>query len=190
MNGSIFFRSLSPLARTLVVGTIAYAVLVVLLRLSGKRAIAKMNIFDFVVTVALGSTLANVITDADIDLATGITALVLLVGVQYAISWSASHSARFEKWINGRPTLLLYRGQFIYPAMKANRVTEEEVRSAIRMAGLVSLESVYAVVMETDGVFSVMRADQSTVSPVMSDVTGFPEHLEPSAAGAGPPPVF
>ena len=109
MNGSIFFRSLSPLARTLVVGTIAYAVLVVLLRLSGKRAIAKMNIFDFVVTVALGSTLANVITDADIDLATGITALVLLVGVQYAISWSASHSARFEKWINGRPTLLLYR---------------------------------------------------------------------------------
>jgi uncharacterized membrane protein YcaP (DUF421 family) len=56
MDGSVFFRGFGPVGRTLLVGFLAHAALVLLLRLSGKRAIAKMNIFDFVVVVALGST--------------------------------------------------------------------------------------------------------------------------------------
>jgi uncharacterized membrane protein YcaP (DUF421 family) len=178
MDRSIFFHGLSPIARTLLVGFIAYISLVALLRLSGKRTIAKMNIFDFVVTVALGSTLANIITTADLDLATGLTSLAVLVGVQYAISWGTSRSRRFERWVNGRPTLLLYRGQCIFPVMKAMRVTEEEVRAAVRMAGLRSFDRVHAVVMETDGVFSVVRAESAGHPVVMSDVSGYPEHLE------------
>ena len=153
MDGSIFFHGFRPLWRTLLVGLLAYASLVILLRLSGKRAIAKMNIFDFVVVVAIGSTLANVITTPELDLVDGLAGLFILVAVQYVISWATAHSHRVEKWVNGEPTLLLYRGECIFPVMKAHRITEQEVRAAVRMAGLASLDQAHAVVLETDGVF-------------------------------------
>ena len=70
----------------LVVGTLAYIALVLLLRISGKRTLAKFNAFDFVVTVALGSTLATILLNNSIALAEGILALALLIGLQYVIS--------------------------------------------------------------------------------------------------------
>jgi uncharacterized membrane protein YcaP (DUF421 family) len=181
MDGSVFFRGFAPVGRTLVVGFVAYAALVLLLRLSGKRAIAKMNIFDFVVVVALGSAFATVVVDPSIDLATGLTALVLLVAVQYGVSWATAHSKKIERWVNGEPELLFYRGQFMRTVMKSHRVTEEEVRSAIRMAGHGRLDAVYAVVLETDGVFSVVPNEGTWQHDVMDDVGGYPEHLKGTA---------
>jgi uncharacterized membrane protein YcaP (DUF421 family) len=181
MDGSVFFHGFGPPGRALLVGFLAYVALVLLLRLSGKRAIAKMNIFDFVVVVALGSTLASIIVDPGVDLASGLAGLVLLVGVQYAVSWMTAHSKRVERWVNGRPELLFFRGEFIRPAMKRHRVTEEEVRASIRMAGQGGLADVYAVVIETDGVFSVVHEDRTGRHDVMDDVGGFPRHLDGGA---------
>lgn len=73
--------------------------------------------------MALGSTLDNIITSPNVDLATMLAALAVLVGVQYAISRGMAHSPRFERWANGRPTLLLYRGQCIFPVVTEMRVT-------------------------------------------------------------------
>ncbi|MFL5539187.1 MAG: DUF421 domain-containing protein [Longimicrobiaceae bacterium] len=181
MDGSVFFRGFGPLGRTLVVGFLAYAALVLLLRLSGKRAIAKMNIFDFVVVVALGSAFATIVVDPSIDLATGLAALVLLVAVQYGVSWATAHSKKLERWVNGEPELLFYRGEFMRTTMKSHRVTEEEVRSAIRMAGHGRLDAVYAVVLETDGVFSVVPNAGTWEHDVMDDVAGYPDHLKGTA---------
>lgn len=178
MHASFFFHGFTSVWRTLVVGLLAYGSLVVLLRLAGKRTIAKMNIFDFVVVVAIGSTLANVLVSPDVDLVDGLVGLFVLVAVQYVISWATAHSRRVEKWVNGQPTLLLYRGECLFPVMKANRVTEQEVRAAVRAAGIASLERVHAVVLETDGVFSVVRADGGTPPAVMADVAGYPLDLE------------
>ena len=183
MDGSVFFRGFGPVGRTLLVGFLAYAALVLLLRLSGKRAIAKMNIFDFVVVVALGSTLANIIVDPGVDLASGLAGLVLLVAVQYGVSWMTAHSKRVERWVNGQPELLFFRGEFIRPVMKRHRVTEEEVRAALRTSGVGVLDDAYAVVLETDGVFSVVREHRAGRHDVMDDVGGFPRHLDGSAGG-------
>lgn len=67
----MFFDGWTGLLRVLVVGTLAYAALVLLLRVSGKRTLSKMNAFDLVVTVALGSTLATVLLSRDVALAEG-----------------------------------------------------------------------------------------------------------------------
>jgi uncharacterized membrane protein YcaP (DUF421 family) len=77
----MLFGGWQPLLRTLVVGALAYLVLVSLLRLSGKRTLAKMNAFDFVVTVALGSTLATILLSKSVTLAQGSLALALLIGL-------------------------------------------------------------------------------------------------------------
>jgi uncharacterized membrane protein YcaP (DUF421 family) len=77
------------LLRTLLVGSLAYAALVVLLRLSGKRTLSKWNMFDLVVTVAFGSTLATALLSKDTSLMQGVAAFALLVALQWALTWAS-----------------------------------------------------------------------------------------------------
>jgi hypothetical protein len=79
----MFYGGTGDVVRVIVIGIMAYVVLVVLLRVTGKRTLSKMNAFDLVVTVALGSTLATILLSTDVTLAMGVTALVLLIVLQY-----------------------------------------------------------------------------------------------------------
>ncbi len=81
---ALWFDTWSGLARILVVGAAAYAGLLLVFRISGKRTLAKLHAFDFVVTVALGSTLASVLLNTTVAWAVGVTALALLAGWQFA----------------------------------------------------------------------------------------------------------
>jgi uncharacterized membrane protein YcaP (DUF421 family) len=152
----MFFNTWESLARTLVTGVAAYALLVLFLRISGKRTLSKMNAFDLIVTVALGSTLSTILVSQDVALADGVVALALLILLQLSVAWSSVRSPGFENLVKSAPTLLLYRGRIRPDQLRRQRVSEEEVRAAIRAAGLSDLESAGAVVLETDGSFSVV----------------------------------
>src|SRR5689334_15600380 len=99
-----------------------------------------MNVFDFVFVVAVGSVFAGAIIDKNVTLAEGLVALTTLVIVQTMLAAIAARSERFELLLNGEPTLLLSHGKFLHRAMKKERVTEEEVRSAIREQGITRVE--------------------------------------------------
>ena len=152
----MFFDSWASLGRTAVVGILAYAALVLLLRVSGKRTLSSMNAFDLVVTVALGSTLASVFLSSSVPLARGVMAFAILVLLQFAITWLSVRSPAVRRLVKAEPTLLLHRGEFLNGAMKQERVTEEEVRASLRAQGVADVESVEAVVLETDSSFSVV----------------------------------
>lgn len=152
----MFFESWFGLLRVLVVGTLAYVALVFLLRVSGKRTLAKLNAFDLIVTVALGSTLATVLLNNSVALAEGVLAFVLLAGLQYAVAWLSVRSARFDAMVKSEPTLLLHRGRFLDATLRAQRVTRDEVLSALRASGVAGPEQALAVVLETDGTLSVL----------------------------------
>jgi uncharacterized membrane protein YcaP (DUF421 family) len=153
--------TLYGLLRILIIGPLAYLLLIAILRTSGKRTLSKMNAFDFVVTVALGSTLATVVLSKDIPLVEGVLAFAVLAILQFLISWFARRMPSFEAIIKAEPRMLLRDGTFDSGAMRAERVTEEEVRSAIRASGIGDLHSVAAVVLETDGSFSVISLEQA-----------------------------
>lgn len=153
-----FFQDGAALVRTLVVGILAYASLVLLLRLTGKRTLSKMNAFDLVVTIALGSTLATILLNKDVTLAQGLLALALLVGLQFAVSWSSVRVRWVRRLVTGEPSLLVRRGAFLHEAMRRARITKDEVRAAVRGAGLRAIEDAEAVVLETDGSISVVRS--------------------------------
>jgi uncharacterized membrane protein YcaP (DUF421 family) len=158
----MLFDSWAGLGRVLLVGTLAYAALVLLLRISGKRTLTKLNAFDLVVTVALGSTLATVLLSNSVALAEGVLALGLLIALQYIITWLSVRSARFRALVKSEPTLLLHRGQFLWGAMTAERITREEVLAALRASGAADASRTAAVVLETDGTLSVVaEADPS-----------------------------
>lgn len=153
----MWFDSWSDLGRILVVAPLAYAALVAVLRISGARTLSKLNAFDLVVTVALGSTLATVLLSADVSLTEGVLALVLLVLLQFVVSRASLRWHRVERLVKSEP-VLLYRSGFLDAAMRRARVTEDEVRQAARASGKASLDDVAAVVLETDGSFSILPA--------------------------------
>ncbi|WP_207459163.1 YetF domain-containing protein [Azospirillum sp. SYSU D00513] len=155
----MFFNGWAGLGRVLVVGILAYAALVLVLRVSGKRTLTKLNAFDLVVTVALGSTLATVLLSKSVALAEGVLAMTLLVGLQYSITWLSVRSPGFQELIKAHPTMLVYRGSFLPAALKQERVTREEVMAVLRSQGLTGLDKVFALVLETDGSFSVLSGD-------------------------------
>jgi len=153
---AIFFNGWSVLGRTLLIGVLAYVSLVFMLRVSGKRTLAEMNAFDLVVTVAIGSTLATIVLSRSVALAEGLLALALLIGMQFAISWSSTRMPWLRRVVTGEPRLLLRDGTMLDEALRDARVTREEVRAAVRSAGIGALGDVAAVVLETDGSFSVV----------------------------------
>lgn len=134
----------------------AYCFLVMSLRVSGKRTLAKMNAFDWVVTVALGSTLATILLSKDVTLAQGTLSLALLIGMQFAVTWSGVRADWVRSVVSGEPALLVYRGKFLPTALLKERVNEDDVFAAIRSAGIRGLGEVEAVVLETNGSFSVL----------------------------------
>ena len=154
----MIFESWYGLLRILVVGPLAYAALVLLLRVSGKRTLAKLNAFDLIVTVALGSTLATVLLSRSVALVEGVTGLVVLVALQYAVAWLSVRSDLVSRLVKSEPTLLLHHGAFLPAALRGQRVTESEVRSALRASGIAEPSGAAAVILETDGSMSVIPA--------------------------------
>lgn len=160
----MFFNTWAELGRVLVVGPLAYVALVLAIRISGKRSLTKLNAFDSVVTVALGSTLATILLSKDVTLAEGALALALLLGMQFVITWSSVRSGRFQDLIKAQPTLVMHRGRFLDAALRAERVTREEVLYILRSNGVTDPADVAAVVLETDGSFSVLKSDPEAPS--------------------------
>lgn len=154
---SIFFNSWENLIRTFVTGILAYIALIVILRITGKRTLSQMKEFDFIVTVALGSTLATVLLNKQVALAEGVLALALLIFLQYILASISVRSKKFSNLISSEPTLVFYKGDFLWNALKKERVTEAEVRSILRSTGVTSIENVEAVVMESNGQFTVVK---------------------------------
>jgi len=144
--------------RTVVVGVLAYLALVVVLRVSGKRTLSKMNAFDLVVTVALGSTLATILLSRDVPLLEGILAFVVLVVMQFAITATSIRSTTVARLAKSEPRALLYRGEVLHEALRDERVLETELRAALRSAGFGRYEEVDLVVLETDGSFSAVAS--------------------------------
>jgi len=168
----IFFNGWDSILRTLLVGVLAYVALVAFLRLSGKRTLAKMNAFDLIVTVALGSTLATVLLTKDVSLADGVLAFGLLIALQFAVTWSSVRNRWVRQLVTGEPLMLLYRGEFLRHALRRARVTDDELRAAVRSAGISSLGDAEAVVLETDGSFSVVRRSTRSSGTSLTGVHG------------------
>jgi uncharacterized membrane protein YcaP (DUF421 family) len=177
----MFFHSWHDLLRVLLVGTLAYGGLVVLLRITGKRTLSKMNAFDFVVTVAFGSTLATALLSSEVSLAECLLAFALLCALQYAMTYASIRSKGLQHLIKAEPTLLFFRGRFLAPMLRRQRVSEEEVFAAIRAGGMADLEAVAAVVLETDGSFSVIAASEEESVGTLRYVDGAGE----ASAGQG-----
>ena len=166
----MFFNSWYDLLRVVVMGTMGYLTLIFFLRISGKRTLSKMNMFDFVITVALGSTFASLVLSKSVALAEGVVALGLLILLQFIIAWLSVRSKTFRRIVKGEPSLLFLRGQYLNDAMKKQRIAGEEIRSAARAHGISNMSQLGAVILETDGTFSIIPNLHIAEPDVLDDV--------------------
>lgn len=165
----MLFDGFHGLVRVALISLLAYGALVVVLRFAGKRSLAKLNAFDLVVTVALGSTLATVLLSGDVAFLEGALAFVMLALLQWVVARLSIASPAFRQLVRSQPRLLLEDGRLLRQAMRRERITEDEIFAVVRAAGIGRIEDVAAVVLETDGTLSVIKGAGETLS-VLADV--------------------
>ena len=174
--------SWASLFHTLIAGTLSYVGLIIWLRVSGKRTLSKWNSFDFVVTIALGSILASALLTKSVSLVQTMVAIGLLVIFQFVLTWLSVRSSIVQNLIKAKPTLLFFKGEFLERWLKKERVAKGEVLAAIRLSGGSSLNDIGAVVLETDGSFSVIKNLNVKEANALRDVQGFREKASSGSA--------
>jgi uncharacterized membrane protein YcaP (DUF421 family) len=156
---------------TVLISTVAvYVAVIVLTRLSGVRSLAKMSSFDFAATVAVGSTVAAT-SLATTTLSNGLLVLSLLYGLQYLVA-SLRRRDLLRGLTDNAPILLVAGDRVIEDNLRHARVSREELYSKLRMAGVHRLDQVRAVVMETTGDMSVLRADEPVDDALLAGIRG------------------
>src|SRR2546423_14694901 len=104
----MFFQGWAAIGRVMVLGVLAYLAVVFFLRLSGKRTLSMMDPFDFVITTALGSTLAQTILTREVALMDGIASFLVLIGLQFVVTWVGIHVRFVRPLIKPHPNRPFY----------------------------------------------------------------------------------
>lgn len=167
----MLFGDWFSLLRIAVVAVLAYCGLILFLRVSGKRTLSQLNVFDFIVTVAFGSTLANTILAPDTALADGLLALGLLILLQFVVATLSLRFTWFGRLIKSAPRFLYRDGRYIEDAMRKERIRKEEILQAARSRGLAGMEQVQAIILETNGNLSVIRRSDSSDNSALQNVS-------------------
>lgn len=163
----LFFSDGKSFLKVIIASIVSYFAILSIVRVMGKRTLAKMNAFDFVVTVTLGSTLSSMLLNK-VPILDGSVAVLIIVSLQYFLAYLMKRSAAFEKTVNSTPIILFYNGEFIKEALEKERITEKEILAEVRSYRLERLSDVRAVILEVNGTFSVVKKEMG-VSPTSLD---------------------
>ena len=147
------------MGRICVIGALAYIALVIMLRISGTRTLSKMNSFDFIVTIALGSTLSSGILQKSTTLADVAMAFAVLIGLQFFVTKAAVKSEKFNRLVKASPVVLFENGLYLEKQMNGSNVTKDEIQAAARQAGLSEMDKVKTVVLESNGKIVATKKD-------------------------------
>ncbi|ROO29145.1 DUF421 domain-containing protein [Salinisphaera orenii] len=173
MNQSSWLAGdLGSLIGVVVSGLVIYAALMLFTRLVGLRSFSKMSGFDFAITVALGSVIASTLLNDKPPLVTGIVGLAVLYGIQYKIARLRRSWPAFARLIDNEPLLLMAGERILDDHLTMARVTRDDLRAKLRLAGVTHPSQVLAVVMETTGDVAVIERRESVDPDLFSGVRG------------------
>jgi uncharacterized membrane protein YcaP (DUF421 family) len=179
----MLFNSWADIGRVVFDSAAVFLLVVALLRLVGPQALAKMSGYDVVVTITLGSIVATVAVSRTISLSDGVAALATLVVLQETIRWLQSRYLRVHHLVRQVPRVLLWDGELLEDRLRDSSVSADEIRAAVRKAGLRSLADARIVVLENDGEWSVVA--KSGQSSDESAFLGLPIPGRPDNSPAG-----
>ena len=135
---------------------VLFVVIVLLIRMLGKRATGQMSNFDWIVSVTVGSLAASGILLKEVSLADAVLAIAVLGVLQWSTAWLAARSEWFEKLVRAKPRLLVHKGRLLEEDMRRERISRHEIFAYLRANGYVGPEEANWVVLENDGTMTVI----------------------------------
>ena len=147
-----------------------YACVLLYTRLAGLRSFAKMSSFDFAMTVAIGSMLASAILNETPSVPQAVVGLGVVYALQHLVGWARQRWPRAQHLVDNEPLLLMDGPRVLHENLRRAGVTEDDLRSKLRAAGVARLMDVRAVVFETTGDVSVLAGDEAPEHWLMQDV--------------------
>ena len=139
--------------------TAVYLLVIVGIRLSGKREVGQMTPFDLTLLLLLSNSVQNAMTGPDTSLAGGAVAASTLLVLNFIIGRFSGTNRAFRKFIEGKPTLLVHNGEVIVDHMRRERVSMDELKRAMREHNIEDVSQVALAVLEVDGTISCLRYD-------------------------------
>ncbi len=136
-----------------------YLVILIGVRLSGKREVGQMTPFDLTLLLLLSNAVQNAMTGPDTSLTGGVVAACTLLLMNYLVAEVSGMNRRFRRFVQGSPTLLIHDGQLLPSNLAREHLTVDEVERALREHGIASVKDVSLAVLEVDGSISALKYD-------------------------------
>jgi len=143
-------------ARTAVI----YGVVLIGVRLSGKREVGQMTPFDLTLLLLISNAVQNAMTGSDSSLIGGVVAASTLLILNYVVAELSGANRRFRKFVQGQPSLLVHDGEVISAHLAKEHVSMDELQRAMREHGICSYHDVALAVLEVDGSISFLKYDE------------------------------
>jgi uncharacterized membrane protein YcaP (DUF421 family) len=139
--------------------SIVYLLILIGVRLAGKREVGQMTPFDLTLLLLLSNSVQNAMTGPDTSLTGGIVAAGTLFLLNAAIAEYAGVNRKFRKFVQGSPSMLIHNGDILTPHMAREHVTMDELQRQMREHGISSVKEVSIGVLEVDGSMSFLKFD-------------------------------
>jgi uncharacterized membrane protein YcaP (DUF421 family) len=138
---------------------VIYLLVLVGIRISGKREVGQMTPFDLTLLLLISNSVQNAMTGPDTSLAGGAVAATTLLVLNYLVAELSGGNRRFRKYIEGQPSLLVHDGEVIESHMAKEHVSMDELQRALREHGVATYKEAAIAVLEVDGSISVLKYD-------------------------------
>lgn len=146
------------LGMTALRGLFVYALMLVVIRVLGKRTVGNFTAFDLLVALMLGEVVDEIIY-GDVTLAQGFVSIVVVAAAKYLTGWLTYWSHPLSRILEGKPTELIRHGELVRDGMRSELMNEQEVLAAVRLQGISDLREVKSAVLEVDGQVSILREE-------------------------------
>lgn len=152
----MFFNDLDSLKGIVISAVLVYFFILIILKVSGKRTLSDLSVFDFVITITMGPIAGNTIISKNTSVIEGFVAIATLALLQYILVILNNKFKFIEKVLEIDPTLLYYKGKYFKKNMRDMRITKEDILQQVRTQSGTVLENVNAVILESNGKLSVI----------------------------------
>lgn len=153
---------------------ILYTIVVIVMRLMGKRQIGELQPYEFVITIMISDLASLPMQDTRFPLLLGIVPIVTLLLLKMLLSQVQLKSQYLRKIIDGEPTILIYKGKLNYKSLKTQQINIDELMEELRLLGYFDLTDIQAAILETNGKISILpsnsQSNNTNKEPVLSKI--------------------
>jgi uncharacterized membrane protein YcaP (DUF421 family) len=151
----------TPLAHLILRAVVVYAFVLFLLRMAGKRQIGQMGPAEFVALLLVSNAVQNSMNAGDNSITAGLLLAVVLMALSWAVGRISYRSKRLADVLQGRPCLLVYKGEPIQRNLDTNAIAVRELRALLRRQGIHDFKEIHEAILEANGSLSVLKTSEA-----------------------------